>query len=161
MFSVVLKRELLSYIDLSALIQDEIQILDLESHGLKLGSGEVLKGGMGVVSRYCELDWASSTTCGGQYVTASPLKVICQTVKGDVVWITVHTAGGGFEKEAAFDPIFNLTNFIVCTLHLSALHIVITHTLTLLHTISFHQCFSFLQAEQSYVNKLLWNWICE
>lgn len=56
MSSVVLKRELHAYIDLSTLIQGEIQILNLESHCLKLGPGEVPKGRMHVVSEHCELD---------------------------------------------------------------------------------------------------------
>lgn len=45
-----------SYIDISALIQGEIQILNLKRHSFQLGTGEVLKRRVHVVSDHSELD---------------------------------------------------------------------------------------------------------
>lgn len=146
------KGESHAYIDRSALIHGQVQVLDLKSHGFKLGPGEVLEGRMHVVSNYSEMDWAFSATRGRQCVTAAPLKVIGVVVKGDVVWISIHMAGGGFEREAAFDPVLNLTNITVCTLNLGALHDIAAHALALLHTIPLHQCLPFLQRKRSCVN---------
>lgn len=124
-----------AYIDISTLIHGEVQVLNLKSHSFKLGPGEVLKGWMHVVSKHRELDWAFTTTRGCQCISAATLKVIGELVKGDVVWIAVHAAGGRFERKAAFDAILYLTNLIFCTLYCGALHDIITHALALLHTI--------------------------
>lgn len=143
-----------AYIDLSILIQGDVKIFNLQSHSFQLGPGEVLKWRMHVVPDHSELDWALFSACCSQCVTTAPLKVISHSVKGDVVWITVHAAGGRFEREAVLDPLLDLTNLIVCTLHCGAPQIIITHTLALLHTLSFHECCSFLQGKGRCVNKL-------
>lgn len=72
------------------------------------------------------------------------------------MWITIHTAGGGLEREATFDSILDLTNLIVCALHCGALHVTVTHALALLHTLSLQQSVSSLQAKGRCVNKF-WN----
>lgn len=100
---------------------------------------------MHVVSDNGELHWTFSSACCSQCVTAAPLEVISHSIKGDVVWISVHTAGGWCKTEATFDSILDLTNFVMCTLQRGAPHVIITHAQTPLHTLSFHECCSFLQ----------------
>lgn len=143
-----------AYRDLSTLIQREVKIFNLQSYSFQLGPGEVLKGRMYVMSYNSELNWSFSSTRCSQCVTAASLKVISHSVKGDVVWISIHTAGGRLEREAAFYSIHDLTNFVMCTLHWGALHLIITRAVTLLHTLSFHSCFSFLSINRTCVNTL-------
>lgn len=148
-----------TYIDLSTFIQGDVEIASLQRHSFQLGSGEVLKGRMHVVSDNGELDWTFSSTRCSQCVTAASLKVISQSVECDVVRISIHTAGGRCKTEAAFYSTLDLTNLIVGTLHWAALYTIISCAATLLHTLSLHNRCSFLQGKGAV--DPLWKWISE
>lgn len=103
---------------------------------------------MHVKSNDSELDQALVTTGCGQCITATSLKGIGCAIKGDIMWVTIHTASGRFESKAAFDAILFLTNLIVFAMHSPALYGIITHALTLLLTVFLHQYFTFLWRQE-------------
>lgn len=101
-----------------------------------------------------EVGRAFFSTRGRQRITATPLKIVSHPIKGDIVRVSIHAAGGGIEWKAAFDTIFDLTHLIVRALHLGALHNIFTHALALLQTLPLQPGFSFLQSNRSHVNKI-------
>lgn len=78
-----------------------------------------------------ELDRAAFSARSRQHIAAPSLEIVSQPIKGDVVWVPVHAAGGGLDGEAAFDPIFKLADLVACTLHCGALHHISTCALAL------------------------------
>lgn len=95
-----------------------------------------------------ELDRAAFSARCRQHIAAPSLEIVSQPIKGDVVLVPVHAAGGWPDGEAAFDPIFKLANLIVCTLHCGALHHIFTHALAPAQALSFQPHLTFLRANK-------------
>ena len=104
-----------SYVDFSVLLQGEVQPLHLKDHGLQLGPGEVLVGGVCVAPGHGELHRGLLSARGGQRVIAAALEVVGLAVVGDVVRVTVHAAGDRLGSEAALGPVLVFADLAVWT----------------------------------------------
>lgn len=104
--------------------------MDLQDHSVQLGSGEVLVARVCVASGHSEPHGGLFSTCGGQCIITATLEGIGFVVVRDVVWITVHTAGDCFGREATFDPVLFLADLIVCTAPCGTMGLSVAHALT-------------------------------
>lgn len=127
-------------------MQNEVQILNAKRHSFQFRPREVVKRRVHIVPDNLELDRAAFSARSCQHIAAPSLEIVSQPIKGDVVWVPVHAAGGGPDGEAAFDPIFKLANLIVCTLHCATLHHIFTHALAPARALSFQPHLTFLRA---------------